>query len=298
MPEFKLEEIIEKFPDKLKEPLYLYFDYLREEFEIKRKEFEELKEIVKKILDAQQKTEERLNQLTERVEQLAIAQAKTEERLDRLTERVEQLAVAQAKTEERLNRLTERVEQLAIAQAKTEERLDRLTERVEQLAIAQAKTEERLNQLAIAQAKTEKELRTLGITVKGIKKELGGLSHSVGYNLENQAYKALPKLLKERYGIEVEDKLFREYLELPDGSEEEINIFGKGKADGKEIYILGEAKTNLTEKDIENFKKKVKKIEGIIGGEKFLIFVAHTVRPKIRKKIEEEKIPVFLSYEF
>ncbi len=291
MPEFKLEEIIEKFPEDLKNPLHLYFNYLREEFEIKRIEFEELKEIVKKILETQERTEERLDKLTERLEQLAIAQAKTEER-------VEQLTIAQQKTEERLDRLTERVEQLAIAQAKTEERLDRLTEKVEQLTIAKQKTEERVEQLTIAQAKTEQSLNKLTETVVVMKKELGGLSHSVGYHLENMAYKALPKLLQERYGIEVEGGLIREYIELPDGSEEEVNIYGKGKIDGRQVYIIGEAKTNLTEKDISNFKKKVKKIEKIIIGEKFLVFVAHTVRPKVRKKIEEEKIPIFLSYEF
>ena len=130
--------------------------------------------------------------------------------------------------------------------------MEQQTERMDQLSL-------RMEQLAIAQTKTEEKLSKLTETVGNMQKELGGLSHSVGYNLENQAYRALPNLLKERYGIEVEGKLVREYLELPDGSEEEINIFGKGKVKGKEVYIIGEAKTNLTEKDISNFKKKVKK---------------------------------------
>jgi len=230
-----------------------------------------------RLVLTQQKTEERINQL-------AIAQQKTEER-------VNQLAIAQQKTEERLNQLAQRVDQLAIAQQKTEERLN-------QLAIAQQKTEERLNQLAIAQQKTEVEIKNLTITVKRIQKELGGLSHSVGFDLENRAYKALPHLLKERFGIRVEDRLLRQFIEYPDGREEEVNIFGKARKNGKIIYIIGESKTHLSIKDIDKFKKRLSRIEKVIKEEKFPIFVVHSASPRIVKYAEENGFSVFFSYEF
>ena len=289
MKSFK--NVIDKFPPEVKDGVIELYDFFREEFGIKREEFEKLKEVIEKLIFAQQKTEERLNQLAQRVDQLAIAQQKTEERLNQLTERVNQLTIAQQKTEERLNQLAERVNQLTIAQQKTEERLNQLT-------IAQQKTEERLNQLAEAQQKTEIEIKNLTITVKRIQKELGGLSHSVGFDLENRAYKALPHLLKERFGIKVEDKLLRQFIEYPDGKEEELNIFGKARKNGKIIYIIGESKTHLSVKDIDKFKRRLLRIEKVIKEEKFPIFVVHSASPRIVKYAEENGFSVFFSYEF
>lgn len=238
----KFGEVLEKFPPELKDAVITLYDFLREEYVIKREEFEELKSIVKSLAIAQEKTEERLNQLTEKIEQLAEAQRETEERLNRLTERVEQLTEAQRKTEE--------------------------------------------------------ELRSLAKTVKNIQKELGGLSHSIGFDLENQAYKALPEILKERYGIEIEERLLRKFIEYPDGREEEINIFGKGRKNGETIYIIGEAKTHLKLKDIDLFKRQLERINRVIPDKKFPIFVVHSSSPKVVKYAEDNGFPVFFSYEF
>ncbi|MGC8977448.1 MAG: chordopoxvirus fusion protein [Candidatus Ratteibacteria bacterium] len=215
----------------------------------------------------------------------------TREEFELLRKAVLELAEAQKKAEERLTRLEE-------AQIRTEERLTRLEEAVERLAEAQAKTEIRLNELAEAQKKTEEELKTLTITVKNVQKELGGLSHSVGFNLENQAYKALPKILKERYGIEIEDRLLRKFIEYPDGKEEEINVYGKGKMNGKEIFIIGESKTHLKVKDIEKFKKRIERIKKVLKGEIFGIFVVHSASPRVTKYAENSGFSVFFSYEF
>ncbi|MCD6221404.1 chordopoxvirus fusion protein [bacterium] len=293
-----LKNVINKFPENLKEGVIELYEFIREEYVIKREEFEELKSVIVQLVKAQQKTEERLNQLTiaqqkteERLNQLAIAQQKTEERLNQLAQRVDQLAIAQQKTEERLN-------QLAIAQQKTEERLNQLAQRVDQLTIAQQKTEERLNQLAEVQEKTEKEIRSLTITFRRIKKELGGLSHSVGFDLENRAYKSLPKLLKEKFGLEVKDRLLRKFIEYPEGKEEEINIFGKAKKNGKIVYIIGESKTHLSLKDVDKFKKRIMRIEKVIKEEKFPIFVVHSASPRIVKYAENNGFSVFFSYDF
>ncbi len=69
-----------------------------------------LPDIVRSLVEAQRRTEERLDQLTVRVEQLAEAQRRTEER-------VEQLAEAQRRTEENLNRLAQIVHRLEIDMA-------------------------------------------------------------------------------------------------------------------------------------------------------------------------------------
>jgi len=101
---------------------------------VKTSDFNELKEIVRDLAEAQQRTEQR-------VEQLAEAQQRTEQR-------VEQLAEAQQRTEQR-------VEQLAEAQQRTEQR-------VEQLAEAQQRTEEALQLLARGLSETRSEVAGLG----------------------------------------------------------------------------------------------------------------------------------------
>ncbi len=86
---------------------------------VRREDFNELKEVVKELAEAQRKTEVRLDSLAVKVEELAEAQRRTEAK-------VEELAEAQRKTEVRLDSLTVKVEELADAQRRTEEEVRKL----------------------------------------------------------------------------------------------------------------------------------------------------------------------------
>lgn len=157
-----------------------------------RAEFEALKDSVDKLAEAQRRTEEVLESFKRATEEnfsrvWRAIEALTD-RLDRLTERVDQLAEAQLRTEERLNRLTERVDGLAIKVEELTDRLNRLTEKVDRLAEAQLKTEQSL--------------------IK-VRMDLAGLSRSFSYAFENEAFRHLPRFLKEKYGIEVVERLIR-----------------------------------------------------------------------------------------
>ena len=198
---------------------------------------------------------------------------------------VKDLAVAQRRTEQRL-------EELAVAQRRTEQRL-------EELAVAQRRTEQRLEELAEAQRRTEEEIGTLTKNVKRIHKDFGGLSHTVGFTLEDSSYKALPQLLEADFGIKIKDRLLRRFIEYPGGEIEEVNIFGRGLREGKEITILGEAKAQLSNKDIDRFLKKVERLSRVVKGEKFLLAVTFMVaRPSVLKYAEEKNIKIYHSYEF
>ena len=198
---------------------------------------------------------------------------------------VKDLAVAQRRTEQRL-------EELAVAQRRTEQRL-------EELAVAQRRTEQRLEELAEAQRRTEEEIGTLTKSVKRIHKDFGGLSHTVGFTLEDSSYKALPQLLEADFGIKIKDRLLRRFIEYPGGEIEEVNIFGRGLREGKEITILGEAKAQLSNKDIDRFLKKVERLSRVVKGEKFLLAVTFMVaRPSVLKYAEEKNIKIYHSYEF
>jgi uncharacterized phage infection (PIP) family protein YhgE len=290
--------MLEGLQPELREVFLAFWEEIERQRTVTREEFNELKEIVRDISEnlkglaqAQRRTEERLNELSERVNQLAEAQRKTEERLNQLAVRVDQLAEAQRRTEERLNELAERmnqltvrVDQLAEAQRRTEERLNELTERV--------------NQLAEAQRRTEKEIEKLTKGLDSLRKEVGGLAHTVGYRLEDEAIKALPELLKRDAGVEVVGRLKRDYIEIAPGKYIEVNIWGTGRINGEEYIIVGEARSQLKKGDVDEFIKKVNAIKRYIPKEQIKILVTYQTSPIVRKYAEEKGIKIYFSYEF
>jgi DNA repair exonuclease SbcCD ATPase subunit len=262
-----------------------------------------LEDIVEKLVEAQAKAEERLSRLEETVEKLAEAQAKMEHRLSRLEETVEKLVEAQAKAEERLSRLEETVEKLAEAQAKMEHRLSRLEETVEKLVEAQAKAEERLSRLeetveklAEAQKRTEEELRKLIGEHKKTREALGGLTHTVGYILEDRAFVSLPELLRRDMGVEV-DELKRDFVEVSPARYEEINILGKGRRNGNDVWIIGECKTQLTKKHVDHFLNMLSRLEHIFPGEKIYVVVTYQTSPQVREYLKAKGLKLYFSYQ-
>jgi uncharacterized phage infection (PIP) family protein YhgE len=283
--------MLEGLQPELREVFLAFWEEIERQRTVTREEFNELKEIVRDISEnlkglaqAQRRTEERLNELSERVNQLAEAQRKTEERLNQLAVRVDQLAEAQRKTEERLNQLAVRIDQLAEAQRRTEERLNELTERV--------------NQLTEAQRRTEKEIEKLTKGLESLRKEVGGLAHTVGYQLEDEAIKALPELLKRDAGVEVVGRLKRDYIEIAPGKYIEVNIWGTGRINGEEYVIVGEARSQLKRGDVDEFIKKVNAIKRYIPKEQIKILVTYQTSPIVRKYAEEKGIKIYFSYEF
>lgn len=231
---------------------------------VKKEDFNELKEIVAELAEAQKRTEERVNELAE-------AQKKTEERLNELAE-------AQKKTEERLNELAE-------AQKKTEERLDSLTKRVEELAEAQKRTEEALLKLANR--------------VDDIEDHLGGLSMVVGYSIEDDLYPYMNQFSKKVFNIDMKSITLRKFVEYSDGREDELNIFIEGSKDGKRVYLIGECKAQPGKKDIDRFVKTVERYKKHTGSTVFSFIVGYIFPPKVEKHIKElyPDLKFFKTYE-
>ena len=88
----------------------------------------------------------------------------------------------------------------------TREDFNALKQVVEELAQAQKRTEEELCSLVREHAKT--------------REMVAGLSDTVGYGLENQAYKALPRLLERDFDLKIKDRLARRYIVYKDGKED------------------------------------------------------------------------------
>ena len=280
---------------------------------VKASDFAELKGIVAELAEAQKQSERRLSELTQRVDELAEAQKQSERRLSELTKRVDELAEAQKRTEERLNELAEaqkrteeRLNELAEAQKRTEERLNELAEaqkrteeRLNELAEAQKRTEERLNELAEAQIRTEEELRKLAQEHRETRRQLGGLTITVGYTLENEAFKALPDLLKRDYGLELRERLKRAYVRDKEGKAIEVNIIGKAVKDGREVTILGEGKAQLSKRDVDRFlRRKVNRLRDVLG-DLFLVLVTHMISEyDVEEYAKEKGIALYYSYDF
>jgi flagellar biosynthesis GTPase FlhF len=228
-------------------------------------------------------TREDFDDLKQVVRELAQAQTRTEQRLDRLTEKIEELAEAQKRTEAR-------VEELAEAQKRTEAR-------VEELAQAQKRTEARVEELAEAQKKTEVMLARLTDEHRKTREMLGGLAHTVGYRLEDEAIWALPHLLARDFGMEIDGQLVRTFLETAPNRYVEVNIWGYGVLNGRRVAILGEAKSQLKKRDVDGFLKTMARVREISGMEVFPVLVTYQVSPKVKQAAAEKGIKVYLSYE-
>ena len=145
------------------------------------------------------------------------------------------------------NELKDIVRDLALAQQRTERRMEELAEAQRELAEAQQRTEQRVEELAEAQRElaeaqknTQLEIQTLSRTLGDLGATVGGLGNTLGYALENEAYRMLPNLLKEKYGLEIIERFIR-----TDVGGQEINILGRARQNGRELLIVGETKSRL-----------------------------------------------------
>ena len=231
--------------------------------------------LIRKISEVEPHLRDILISILEEIEKHTqqIAQQVTKEEFNELKEIVAELAEAQKKTEQRINELAE-------AQKKTEQRLNELAE-------AQKKTEQRLNELAEAQKKLTQSLERTN-------RQLGGLSRSVAYALENEAYRKLPEILKDRYNIEVTDRFIRTYI-----GGEEINIFAKAKRNGEEVCLVGESVLKLDDREkLKWVMDKANLVKEELGGEVIPIIVTHFAMPDVLERAGRAGILVVQSFEW
>lgn len=198
----------------------------REDLGALRQTVAELGGSVRELAEAQRRTDERIAELAE-------AQKRTDERIAELTE-------AQRRTDERLAELAE-------AQRRTDERIAELTE-------AQRRTDKQIAELTEAQRRTEERLAELARSYKDLSERVEGLSNSVGYSLENRAYRALPAILAA-HGVIVEGRLIRRYI-----GELQLNVYGQGRRNGQPVTILGECKVRPSKKEIDRFGRIVERL--------------------------------------
>jgi DNA repair exonuclease SbcCD ATPase subunit len=239
---------------------------------VKTSDFNELKGIVKELAKEQKALAEAQKRTEQRVAELAEAQQRTEQRVAELTE-------AQQRTEQR-------VAELAEAQKRTEQR-------VEELAEAQKRTEQRVEELAVA-------LRQLTEEHAETRRQVGGLAMTVGYRLEDEAFKALPALLHQDFGIIVQDRLRRRFVTDNRGQPLEVNIIGDALRDSQAVVIVGESKSQLSKNKVDEFvQKKLKRLEGVFKAEMFPVLVTYMIsEPDVEEYMKAQGIALYYSYDF
>jgi len=180
---------------------------------------------------------------------------------------------------------------LAKQQQETSAEVKSLSVEMKALAEQQKKTSAEVEILARGLNQVRKD-------VDQIRKELGGLATTVGYRLEDEAYKSLPALLFRDFNIQVSSRLKRGYLTDIEGNSIEVNIIGKAKQDDENILIIGEAKSQLSKKFVDEFLRK--KLNRLPKTEKtFTILVTYMITaPDVEEYVKSKGIQLYYSYDF
>jgi predicted nuclease with TOPRIM domain len=201
-----------------------------------------------------------------------------------------ELAEAQRRTEQK-------VAELAEAQRRSEERLNRLEESVAALAEAQRRTEQKVAELAEAQRRSEERLGGVERALKRLSQQVGGLSETVGGDIEDIAYIVLHDVLKREFGWQV-GVLGRSW-QTWDGKPEEVNVFGQASDPARPdqvIWIVGEAKHNLAAREVERFIRQVERARRHLEGEVFAVCFCYRVRPEVQQMVRNAGIRLVFSY--
>ena len=206
--------------------------------------------------------------------------------LDRVAAQVRQAGVMR----EDFRELKQIVADLAEAQRRT-------TEEIKELVAAQVRTEERVDQLAEAQRQTSEAVSELTSAIDRLRKQVGGLSETVGGDIEDIAYIVLHDVLKREFGWQV-SVLEREW-QTWDGEPEEVNVFGQATdpaRPGQVIWIVGEAKHNLTRKEVDRFARQVERARRHLVGEIFPVCFCYRARPEVQQRVRDAGIRLVFSY--
>jgi hypothetical protein len=157
----------------------------------------------------------------------------TKEDFSELKNIVKELGVKVGELAEAQRELAEAQSELTEAQKRTELRLEELVVAQKELTEAQKRTE-------IAVTKLTEPVHEMSQSIDKLNKEVAGLGKSFGYHLENEAYRYLPEILRTKHGIEAKEKIIRAHI-----GGREINLFCPAIKDGREVLVVGEARTKL-----------------------------------------------------
>lgn len=159
---------------------------------------------------------------------------------------------------------------------------------------AQMSSEERL-EMSIAEDR--KATARLEKAVDQLRQQIGALSETVGGDIEDIAYIVLHDVLRREFGWHV-GPLERTWQNW-DTEPEEIDVFGTATDPMKPeqtIWIVGEAKHNLTVREVERFSRQVERARHHLAGEVFAVCFCYRARPEVQEQVRAAGLRLVFSY--
>jgi SMC interacting uncharacterized protein involved in chromosome segregation len=279
---------------------------------------DELLRLVQEDHDFRAQLRDRLGDPEVRAELIEIRQAVRElaENQKATDQAVRELAQNQKATDQAVRELAQNqkatdqaVRELAQNQKATDQAVRELAQNqkatdqaVRELAQNQKATDQAVRELAAAQRETQRELDQLTEAVAemsgaitGLRRDVGGLSETIGFTLEDVARTIMPGWLERHLGVSVDD-LEREFFTTSLG-EEEVDLYARGRRNGSEVTLVGEAKARLHQRDVQSFSAKLERLRGVIAGEVVPVMVGFVVHPRARAEGHKAGIHVVASYD-
>jgi hypothetical protein len=195
------------------------------------------------------------------------------------------------------------VRELAQRQERTEETLQGMQAAVRELAGQQQRTEAAVRELAEQQTRTEATVERLARGIADVRQEVGGISNTLGYSLENEAYRSLPGLLRERYRIDIQERFTRRLIRG-----EEVNFLARARKEGNEVILVGESKLRLGDRSYQpdqaqavfgQLDRKVAAVQEEHPGLQVVkLLVTHFAAPRFLQEAQERGVLVVQSHEW
>ncbi|MBU6361232.1 MAG: hypothetical protein WCL57_03420 [Chloroflexota bacterium] len=159
---------------------------------------------------------------------------------------------------------------------------------------AQKDTKIEMGKLATEMQKLSQEMQKFSQGLTATRRDLAGLSQSFAYSFENEAYRMLPALLQEKYGIQITQRFLRRNV-----AGREVNFFAEATQNDEKVFIIGESKTRLSREDFEQLNDILDTVQDEYPQTRLLpLLVTHYAHPAMLAEAERRKVLVAQSFEW
>ncbi len=135
------------------------------------------------------------------------------------------------------------------------------------------------------------------VALQQLSGQVGGVSETLGGDIKDIAYIVLGRVLQREFGwqVGVLERQWQTWGKEP----EEVNILGQARDPSRPdqvIYIVGEAKHNVTAKEVDRFIGQLKRARDHLEGEIFPVCFCYRARPEVQQKVKDAGIRLVFSY--
>ena len=139
-------------------------------------------------------------------------------------------------------------------------------------------------------------IRRTETAIQSLAREVGRLKKQLGGDLEDVAAIVIEGALHRELGWKVEE--LRRVWQTRDGVDEEIDAFGKAYDPSRPettLWIVGEAKFNLTMRDLDRFSRLVARTRSHLDGEVVPVCFCYKIRPAVQERVLESGYQLVMS---